>query len=330
MNSFGTLFRVSVFGESHGQCVGVLIDGTPAGMSLNEEDLAVELAKRRPGGALASPRKEEDAPSIMSGVFNGKTTGAPLLVLIENKDVDSSYYEEIRSTPRPGHADFTSAHKFRGFNDYRGGGHFSGRLTAGLVIAGAVAKKILAASNLVFKTKLVEAGGREDIQTAIQEARGKGDSIGGLVECTAEGLPVGLGEPFFDSVESLLSHAIFSIPAVKGIEFGDGFASARMHGSEYNDALVSTDGKTASNHAGGINGGLSNGNPMVFRVAFKPTSSIALSQKTMDIEKGELSELRVRGRHDPCIALRAVPVVECTAAIVLCDLMLLEQKLARK
>ncbi|VVB98329.1 Chorismate synthase [uncultured archaeon] len=327
MNAFGRLFRVSVLGESHGECIGAMVDGCPAGISLSAADLLPDLERRKGGAKGATPRKEDDIPLIKSGVFNGKTTGAPILILFENKNIDSSAYEKLKNTPRPGHADLTASRKYGGFNDYRGGGHFSGRLTVALVAAGAVAKKLL--KGVGVEAKLLEAGGSKDIERALEAAMKAGDSIGGLVECRISGLPPGLGEPFFDSAESLLAHAAFSIPAVKAIEFGAGFSCARLHGSECNDEILNSEGKTKTNNAGGVNGGITNGNELVFRVAVKPTASISRPQKTVDLKTGKQAEIKVEGRHDACIALRVPVVLEAAAAITLADLMLLEQKIPR-
>lgn len=327
MNTFGRLFRVSILGESHGECVGILVDGCPAGLKISTKDFAADLERRKGGAKGTTPRKEEDIPLIKSGIFNGKTTGAPILILFENKDVDSSAYEKIKDTPRPGHADFVAMKKFGGFNDYRGSGHFSGRLTVALVAAGVIAKKLM--HEVRIEAKLLEAGGSRDIEKAVEAAINDNDSIGGIVECRVNGLPVGLGEPFFDSAESLLSHAIFSIPAVKGIEFGAGFGCAQMRGSECNDEIISAEGKTRANNAGGINGGITNGNEVVFRVAIKPASSIAKKQRTVNLKTGSAELLTIGGRHDACIALRVPPVLEAAAAIVLADLMLIEQKIPR-
>lgn len=318
---------MSIFGESHGPCVGVLIDGCPAGLDLSIQEFATDLKRRQSGATGTTARREEDVPRIMSGLFNGRTTGAPVLVTLDNRDTDPSAYERIRMTPRPGHADFTAFRKYGGFNDFRGGGTFSGRLTAALVTAGVVAKKLLAP--LRIEAYLLEAGGSADIDAALKRALDQGDSIGGLVECRVNGLPVGLGEPFFDSVESLLSHLIFSIPGIKGIEFGSGFACARMQGSAYNDEITAVNGQTRTNHAGGINGGITNGNELVLRVAVKPTSSIAVAQQTIDMGTGEQRELVIGGRHDTCIGLRVPVIVEAACAIVFADLMLLEQKIPR-
>ncbi|MEK6979259.1 MAG: chorismate synthase [Candidatus Micrarchaeota archaeon] len=326
MNTFGRLFRVSIFGESHGDCVGVVVDGCPAGISLSAEDLLPDIARRKSGTKGTTTRTEDDIPHIKSGIFNGKTTGAPILILFENLDTDSTPYERIKNTPRPGHADFVAHAKFEGFNDYRGGGHFSGRLTLGLVAAGAIAKKLI--KPIEINARLTEAGGSKQINEAVEAAMRDDDSVGGIIECRASGVPIGLGEPFFDSVESLISHAIFSIPAVKGIEFGIGFGSARMRGSECNDLLIDTvSGKTKTNNSGGINGGVTNENELVFRVAVKPTSSIGKRQETVNLETGNLAELETGGRHDACIALRAPVVVEAVTAIVLADLMMIEQKI---
>jgi len=328
MNTFGRLFRVAIFGESHGSCVGVLLDGCPAGLALSEELFEADLARRRGGGAKGTtPRREEDRVRIESGVFEGRTTGAPVLLVLDNAQADSSAYEGIRHTPRPGHADWVALQKFGGFADYRGGGHFSGRLTASLVAAGAVAKALI--QPVIVSAALLEAGGASDAERAVSDALAEGDSVGGLVECRAAGLPAGLGEPFFDSVESLLAHAAFSIPAVKGIEFGAGFQGCRMRGSEFNDEILESDGKTATNRAGGINGGITNGNELVFRVAVKPASSIAKTQRTVDLRTGESVALSVAGRHDACIALRVPVVIEAATACVLADLMLLEGKIPR-
>jgi chorismate synthase len=327
MNSFGRIFRLSIFGESHGNTAGVLLDGVPAGIAIDEKDFREDLDRRKSGAKGTTPRKEADLVRIMSGVFNGYSTGAPILLVFENTNTRSSDYLKLRDIPRPGHADFTAKVKFGGYEDFRGGGHFSGRLTLGLVAAGVIAKKII--TPVIAKASLIRAGGMEDIDAAVNMAIERGDSIGGLVQCTVTGVPAGLGEPFFDSVESLLSHIIFSIPAIKGIEFGAGFAATNMKGSEHNDRIVSIDGKTSTNHAGGINGGLTNGNDIVFRIAVKPTSSISVPQETINLKSGELTELKVEGRHDTCIALRVPVVAEAAAAIVMADLLMLDQKVRR-
>ncbi len=327
MNTFGRLFNVNIFGESLGSKVGVLIDGCPAGLSLSEDDFREDLLRRKSGAKGTTPRIEDDHPIIESGVFNGYTTGAPVLISFQNKNTKSKDYKDILDIPRPGHADFTAKMKFGGFNDYRGGGHFSGRLTLGLVAAGVIAKKLI--HQIQIKARLIEAGGETDIERAIDQAIKTGDSIGGIVECSAENLSVGLGEPFFDSIESLLSHAVFSIPAIKGIEFGSGFKAARMFGSEHNDPIVDSTGQTITNYAGGINGGISNGNPLIFRVAVKPTSSISKEQQTVNLSSGKKETLTIKGRHDACIALRVPVVLEAVTAMVLTDLMLLEGNIPR-
>jgi chorismate synthase len=327
MNSFGRLFRVSVLGESHGECVGVSIDGCPAGLPLSPEDFALDLSRRRAGRPGTTPRREADMPHLGSGILQGRTTGAPLLITFENADTRSEAYEAFRYTPRPGHADWTANRKFGGFQDYRGGGHFSGRLTAGLVAAGVIAKKLMPATRI--EAKLLEAGGSAEIDSAIDSALRDGDSIGGLVECKAEGLPAGLGEPFFDSAESVIGHLVFSIPAVKGIEFGLGFAAARARGSACNDEILDAEGRTRTNRAGGINGGITNGNALVLRVAVKPTASIARKQRTVDLRSGQSVEIAVQGRHDACIALRVPVVLEAAVAIALADLMMLENHIPR-
>lgn len=322
MNTFGRLFKISIYGESHGKGLGILIDGCPPGISLSEYDFSTDIERRRGGKKGATSRAESDIPIFASGLFNGKTTGAPVLIHFENKDTDSSAYEEIRYTPRPGHADFVAFQKYRGFNDYRGGGHFSGRLTLGLTAAGVIAKKII--SPVTVEANLVEAGGLPDIDLAVEKAISRNNSIGGIVTCTATGLPVGLGEPFFDSVESLISHAVFSIPAIKGIEFGAGFALGAMNGSESNDIIIDSTGRTKTNNAGGITGGITSGNDLFFRVVIKPTPSIPLPQKTIDIRTGEQTDITIKGRHDVCIALRVPVVVEAVTAIVLADLLIIE------
>lgn len=328
MNSFGRIFRVSILGESHGACVGALIDGCPAGLKVDEEAIKAQMTRRQGGNASGTtPRKEADQVLIKSGLFEGRTTGAPILLLIENQNTRSGDYAEFKDKPRPGHADWTGRAKFGGFNDYRGGGHFSGRLTAALVAAGAIARQLMPAMSI--EASLLRAGGSEQIETAVQSAMVQGDSVGGVVECIVKGMESGLGEPFFDSLESLLAHAVFAIPAIKGVEFGAGFASAAMLGSQLNDEIVAADGKTASNNAGGINGGISNGNPLVFRVAVKPTSSIKQAQNTVDLSSGSAAQIAVQGRHDACIALRVPVVLEAVTAIVLADLMLLEQRIDR-
>ncbi len=328
MNSFGRIFRVNIFGESHGECAGVNIDGIPAGLPLTVEDFFEDI-ERRKGGIQkgTTPRQETDLPIFKSGIFNGKTTGAPLTILFENNNTRSGDYKKLRAVPRPGHADFVAHHKFGGFEDYRGGGHFSGRLTVCLVAVGVIAKKLL--QNISVKSTILEIGGETDLNKGLQKAIDAKDSIGGIVECRVNNLPIGLGEPFFDSAESLLSHAVFAIPAVRAIEFGTGFAAAKMFGSEHNDAIENIDGKTKTNHAGGIVGGITNGNEIVFRIAIKPTSSTPKEQQTLNWESNEIENFSVKGRHDLCIALRVPVILEAVTAMVLADLMLLEQRIPR-
>lgn len=320
MNSTGTLFRLSIFGESHGRAVGITIDGCPAGIPLKEDDFLEDLKRRQPGAIGTTPRIEKDLPRIISGCFNSFTTGAPLTIIFDNENIQSKDYDHLRRQPRPGHADWVAMQKFGGFNDHRGGGHFSGRLTLGLVAAGVIAKKIVAP--IKIHAQLIEAGGIKDIEAAVLRAVEEDDSIGGIVECKASPMPVGIGEPFFDSLESKIAHLVFAIPATKGVEFGSGFRAARMKGSEHNDNILSIDGKTETNHAGGINGGISNGNELVFRVAVKPTSSTGKSQNTLNLETGKPEELKIGGRHDKCIALRVPVVLESVTAIALADLLL--------
>jgi chorismate synthase len=315
MNSFGNHFKVSIFGESHGPQIGIVIDGCKPGIPLSESDFMDDIRRRQPGAQGTTPRVEADQPRIVSGLFNGLTTGAPLTIAFDNQNTKSGDYDHLLKQPRPGHADWVAMMKFHGFNDHRGGGHFSGRLTLPLVAAGVVAKKMI--GEIRISARLVEAGGNRDIEAAVVKAIEEKDSIGGIVECVASPMPIGIGEPFFDSLESMLAHAVFAIPATKGIEFGSGFMAAKMKGSEHNDRIISLDGKTATNHAGGINGGLTNGNDLVFRVAVKPTSSTSQPQQTINLETGKVEELMIGGRHDTCIALRVPVVLEAVTAIVL-------------
>ena len=348
-NSIGKIFTITSFGESHGNCVGIIIDGCPAGLAITLEDIQREVDKRRPGvWVAATARAEEDKVEILSGVFNGRTTGAPVCLLIWNKDIDSSEYERMRFLPRPGHADYTAFTKCGGFNDFRGGGRFSGRITAGFVMAGAVAKKLLSLIGIEVMAHTVAIGGikaklkgfdeiRENVENnpvrcadlgaaeemarIIEQAKEDGDSVGGLIEGIALNVPVGLGEPVFDTLEGGLAKALFAIPAVKGVEFGSGFTAAGRRGSENNDPFTIRNGKiaTATNNAGGILGGISNGMPIVVRVAVKPTPSIAKSQQTVNLNDMQSASLVVKGRHDACIVPRAVPVVESMVAVTLCD-----------
>jgi chorismate synthase len=325
MNNFGTIFKISIFGESHGECVGITIDGCPAGLPLSVDDFNVDIERRKGGTKGTTPRIEDDIPQLKTGVFNGKTTGAPLTILFENNNTRSSDYEKQRDIPRPGHADFVANKKFGGNEDFRGSGHFSGRLTVCLVAAGVVAKKLL--SFIKINATILEIGGEADIEKGLQRAIDEKDTVGGIIECKVSGLPIGLGEPFFNSVESLLAHAVFAIPAVKGVEFGAGFAVAKMFGSQHNDALIDENGTTKTNNAGGIIGGLTNGNELVFRIAVKPTSSTPKIQNSLNWETNTVEEFSVKGRHDLCIALRVPVVLEAVTAFVLADLMMLEQKI---
>ena len=324
MNSWGDRFRLSIWGESHGQQVGVSIDGVPAGIALSEEDFTADLERRRAGAAGTTPRKESDTPHIVSGVYNGFTTGSPLTIEFLNENTRSGDYRNLTIQPRPSHADWVAQQKWGGYNDPRGGGHFSGRITLGMVAAGVVAKKILG-EEVTFSTNIIEIGGSRDKEqwdAIISDAQQSQDSVGGIVECRVQGVKAGLGEPYFDSVESLAAHLLFSVPAVKGVEFGAGFEAARMRGSEHNDPIISADGTTATNHAGGIVGGITNGNEIVARIAIKPTASIAQPQQTLNLESGKVEELVIKGRHDVCITLRAAVVAEAALAIALADLKL--------
>ena len=352
MNTFGRKFRVSIFGESHGEMIGVVLDGVPAGLELSEQDFDKDILRRKSGARGTTPRIEADRPSIVSGVFEGHTTGAPLTIVFRNTNTHSSDYSLFAAMPRPGHADLTAALKWDDCQDPRGGGHFSGRLTLPVVAAGVVAKKMLADLTMLDETpcnevnaRIVELGGigLEDVSTslemtektldmtgqslpaewqqAIDQAIKDGDSLGAVIECTVSQIDPGYGEPFWDSVESQLAHAIFAIPGVRGIEFGDGFKAAAMKGSEHNDPIDET-GRPTKNGAGGINGGITNGAPIAFRVAFKPTSSIRKPQQTYNFAKQEMDTLEVPGRHDACFALRAPVVVEAMTAIVMADLAL--------
>jgi chorismate synthase len=320
MNQFGKILRLSIFGESHGEVIGITLDGVPPGIHINEKDFEKDIERRRPGKIGTTPRVEADEVRIVTGLFNEHSTGAPMTLLFENKNTRSGDYAEFRKFPRPGHADYVAEKKYLGFQDFRGGGHFSGRLTVLLVAAGVIAKKIL--GEIRVQAEIVEIAGEMDPEVGLQKAIQKKDTVGGIVECVISGVPVGLGEPFFDSLESVISHAVFSVPAIKAIEFGAGFASARMFGSEHNDPIINLEGKTASNHAGGIVGGISNGNNIVFRVAVKPTSSTPKVQQTLNIESGLVEPFKVKGRHDLCIALRAPVVIEAAAALAVADMFL--------
>jgi chorismate synthase len=327
MNSFGRNFRVNIFGESHGPMVGITIDGCLPGISISESDFLNDLSRRK-GGVVAgtTSRTETDNPIFLSGVFNGFTTGAPLTIAFENNNTQPKDYDAIRAIPRPGHVDFVATKKFNGFEDYRGGGHFSGRLTVCLVAAGVVAKKMIEKINvqspIQISAEIMEVGGEADVEKVIETAIKNQDSIGGIIGCKVKNLPIGTGSPFFDSIESLISHAVFSIPAIKGIEFGSGFSAAKMKGSEHNDSIINETGATSSNHAGGISGGLSNGNDIEFRVVVKPTSSTPKLQESYNIVTNQIEPFAIKGRHDLCIALRVPPVLEAVTALVVVDLLM--------
>ncbi len=350
-NTFGNNISITLFGESHGTAIGAVVDGLPAGIKVKEEFISHQLDLRRPVGKISTPRQEADKFSIVSGVFNGKTTGTPICIVIPNENTHSKDYSKTYGKARPGHADYTAFCKYNGCEDYRGGGHFSGRITVGLVAAGAIAIDLLTQKGIKIGTHISKCAGVEDASFSdlerdintlsdkmfavlceekgeqmikeIEKAAEDGDSVGGILETAVIGLPVGVGEPWFDSVESVLSHALFSIPAIKGVEFGAGFSCADMHGSEMNDSFVLEDGKvtTKTNNNGGINGGITNGMPVVFRCAVKPTPSISKDQETVDFINNENTVLSVKGRHDPCIVHRARVVVDSVTALVLCDLL---------
>ena len=323
MNSFGRIFRIQIFGESHGKEVGILIDGCPPGIAFNINELQALLDRRKPGMKGTTSRIEEDIPLIKSGIFNEHTTGSPILISFLNKYHNSNDYNSLQNIARPGHSDFTNYKKYKGFNNPYGGGHSSGRLTLGIVTAGYFAKKIL--KDVKISAKLIEINGNTDFDYELNNAINKNDSVGGIVELMVENLEVGLGEPFFDSIESVISHIIFSIPAIKGIEFGAGFKSSKMFGSEMNDEIIDSSGKTKTNNSGGINGGISNGNPLIFRVAVKPTSSISKIQSSINLIDGAQTEIQIRGRHDVCIALRMLVIIESAVAITLADLFLINK-----
>lgn len=358
-NTLGNVFKLSVFGESHGPCIGVVIDGCPAGIPLDIAEIQRELDLRRPiDSKVSTTRREGDRVELLSGIYNDKTTGAPLTFIVWNSDVNSDAYKDFKSIPRPGHADFTATIKYGGYNDLRGGGMFSGRLTATYVIAGAVAQKILSVFlgieilshtlqignifdkdmklnqiKLAVKNQLfcADKTAARKMLKLINEARKSGDSIGGIVEVIALNVPAGLGEPVFDTLEGELSKAFFAIPAVKGVEFGSGFKAATMRGSEHNDAFTLKKNQviTKTNNAGGILGGISSGMPIIARIAIKPTPSISRIQKTLNLTTGKETELKITGRHDVCIVPRAVPVAKAMMAIVLCDMALRAQLIPR-
>lgn len=354
-SDFGKKVKIHIFGQSHSEAIGVVIDGLPVGEEVDLEAVQKFMERRAPGrNAYSTPRKEADLPRVVSGLFEGKTCGAPICAIIENTNTRSKDYDKLKDLPRPGHADFTAWVKYDGCNDHRGGGHFSGRLTAPLCFAGAVCKQILERKGIHVGAHILSIKGVKDapfdaveikaealkavaekafpvqenaagevMQAVIASAKEKGDSVGGVVECAVTGLPVGVGEPMFDGLESVLASAIFAIPAVKGVEFGAGFGVADLFGSENNDDFIYEDGavKTKTNSHGGSLGGISSGMPLVFRAAFKPTPSISMEQDTISISKRENDRLAIQGRHDPCIVPRAVPVVEAAAAVAILDLL---------
>lgn len=326
MNNFGRKFRLSIFGESHGDFVGVTIGGCPAGIDIDLNDFNGDLLRRKSGKKGTTPRLEKDLPEIISGVYRGFSTGSPITIIFRNENTKPKDYNNLKYQPRPGHADFVANQKFNGFNDPRGGGHFSGRLTLALVAAGVIAKKILKSDNSKLKilAEIIELGGSKNLDEALERAIGDNDSIGGIIECSVKNIKLGLGEPFFDSIESVISHLVFSIPAIKGIEFGSGFSATKMTGKQHNDEIIDKTGKTETNNAGGINGGITNGNDLVFRVAVKPTSSISKSQNTYDFSSDKTTELKISGRHDICIALRVPVVIEAITAIALADFLLID------
>ena len=323
MNSFGVVFKVSLFGESHGDSIGVVIDGCPPGIQIGPDDFMADLSRRQSGSKGTTNRREKDKPEILSGVYNGTTTGSPLTLITRNSDKISSDYDDFKSVPRPGHADYVAGIKYSGFADLRGSGHFSGRITWGLVAAGVIAKLIIRPAEI--SAKLISAGGLTDIDHALEKSIAEGDSIGGIIECRIAHPQKALGEPFFYSVESAVSHVVFSIPAIKGIEFGSGFSAASMKGSVHNDPFIDNTGRTSTNNSGGINGGISNGNEIVFRAAVKPTSSTGVAQQTFNFSKGQMTELDVKGRHDTCIALRMPVIIEAAAAIAMADLLMIDR-----
>ncbi|MCR5350481.1 MAG: chorismate synthase [Acholeplasmatales bacterium] len=328
MNHFGRIFQVNIFGESHGSGVGILIDGVKPGISLSEEDFKADLLRRKSGGLGTTPRIEPDEIIIESGVFNGYTTGAPLLLRFLNTNTKSKDYSNLVTHPRPSHADFTANYKYDGFNDYRGGGHFSARLTLGIVSAGVVAKKIL--GDVCFETKIINLGGETDnnkFKDILNKCVDEKDSVGGIVEIKVNNLEKGLGEPYFDSVESVLSHLLFSVGGVKGVEFGIGFDGASLYGSQFNDMIIDKEGHTKTNNNGGINGGITNGNELNIKVFVKPTPSIAKPQETFNFKDSKVETLEIEGRHDAAIIIRACVVLEAMVAIGLADLKLVNNSL---
>lgn len=350
-NTFGNNVSVTLFGESHGEAIGAILDGLPAGIGVDEDFISHQLDLRRPVGKISTPRQETDKFTIASGLFNGKTTGTPISIIIPNENTQSKDYSKTYGKARPGHADYTAFMKYNGCEDYRGGGHFSGRITAGLVAAGAIAISALDKKGIKIGTHISKCAGVSDdgfenyekeipvlnkkIFAVLNDEKGEnmvkeiekvatdGDSVGGVLETVVTGLSVGVGEPWFDAIESMLAHALFSVPAVKGVEFGVGFDCADMRGSQMNDSFYFKDGKvyTETNNNGGINGGISNGMPIFFKCAVKPTPSISKEQNTIDFKSCENTVLSVNGRHDPCIVHRARVVVDSVTALVLCDML---------
>ncbi|MCD8211902.1 MAG: chorismate synthase [Oscillospiraceae bacterium] len=320
----------TIFGESHGPAVGVTMTGVPAGLELDMDFITAELDRRRPGrDPLSTPRRETDRPEILSGVFEGRTTGTPLCAVIRNEDTRSGDYSGIQNTPRPGHADYAGHVRYGGYNDYRGGGHFSGRLTAPLVFAGAVAKLLLRPYGVEIRSELSMLGGvadptPEQVESVIEEVKADGDSVGACISCAVTGLPAGRGDPDVDrNVEGIFARQLFAVPAVKAVSFGAGFDFAKMRGSQANDPFIWEEGevRTSTNYAGGINGGITNGMPVTFQVAMRPTPSIQAEQDTVDLKTGQPAKLSVQGRHDPCVALRALPVIEAAAALAAWDVL---------
>lgn len=319
MNTYGTIFRVSIYGESHGPAIGVIIDGLKPGLKIDLEAIIDDLSKRRPGGVGTTPRIEKDEFTILSGYFNGYSTGMPLHVMIENKNVKSEDYDNLKKHPRPGHADFVQQVKYDGYQDHRGGGHFSGRLTAALVVAGSIAKQMIP---FHISSQIIQLGNVVDpnqFDELIQQIQKEKDSIGGVIEITASEMIVGLGEPFFEKLDAEIAKIMFSIPAVKGVEIGDGFHGVHLKGSEFNDLLIDQKGKSETNHSGGISGGISNGNDLIVKVMMKPASSIGKPQETYHFDHHGISSLAIQGRHDSVIIKRAGIVLESALAIVLAD-----------
>lgn len=328
MNTFGELFRITLYGESHQPAIGVLIDGVLPGLLIDETRIKDDLKRRNPDAIGTTPRKEPDRFEITSGHVNHITTGSPLHLMIRNENIQSKDYTHLKEHPRPGHADYVASVKYHNHHDFRGGGRFSGRLTAPIVMAGSIAKMMVP---YTFNHALVQAGTLTDMSQLddyLSKVKAEGDSVGGIIEVTVTGLPVGLGEPMFEKVESKIGALLFSIPAVKGVEFGTGFSGITLKGSDFNDPIIDEQGTTKSNHSGGISGGITNSNPLVVRVFIKPTSSIQKAQSSFEKTTGEVKPLTVGGRHDVCIARRAGIVIENAVAICLADLMLLHN--ARK